>query len=134
MDPFSLITLIAIGVLGTALIVSIIVAFVRRFQSNARDRAAREVVNRAGGDCAILNAFTITRAGNLINDMLRGFTANRDERAILAILECADCNRLREIIREIGDGSLDRGTRRLKRNLQGDEDKRLDVLLANCGI
>ena len=80
----------------------------------------------------------ISSAILLLENLLKGNTGNADENAIIRLLSIAsnrnDCARVLEMIRGVGDGDLDDGRKRLKRNLQGPQDDQLDQIFEDCGL
>lgn len=87
------------------------------------DNMAREVVARWGkGEADYI--LSVERKILLIREMLKGFTGDDDENAILALLRGATATELSRIMSEIGKGTLDSA-------FQGAEQKGLDELVKN---
>jgi hypothetical protein len=87
------------------------------------DNKAREVVRRwqTGNALYILPP---RRKVLLIREMLTGFTSKADERGILALLSGSTETEFAEILRSVG-------IEELRSNMEGDERKQLDTIVAN---
>lgn len=88
------------------------------------DRARDEVNSRT---CSELRELSNRDLVRLINRMLDGATLDDDENSILRILECLPCERVTEIVQEVGRG-------RLLADLDGEEWDRLMIRLQECGL
>lgn len=89
------------------------------------DNRAREAVNSR--TCSELRALSNRGLARLINRMLDGATLDDDENAILRILNCLPCERVTEIVQDVGRG-------RLLRDFDGEEWDRLMIRLQECGL
>lgn len=89
------------------------------------DDATRILVNSLS--CSEINQLTDGEIIALYNNMAEGATYDDDENAILKILYCLSCERLKEIIKTIGQSNIEG-------EFDGVQFDQLRVLFANCGI
>jgi hypothetical protein len=89
------------------------------------DDEARDWVNkRSCGEIATASNKTLR---GQIERMMSGFTGDADENAILRILNCLPCDRVRDIVNEIGPGEL-------LDEFQGAEWDRIIIRYQECGL
>jgi hypothetical protein len=89
------------------------------------DDASRTFIQDSS--CDTLNDLTNVNIVGLINNMLAGTTGNPDEEAILKILECLPCERLRDVVNRLG-------VENLISNFGGSQKNDLINRLSNCDI
>lgn len=91
------------------------------------DDASRLFVKRA--DCVKINSLSLEDIRSLILNLFSGYTGDEDENAILKILGCLNCEKVRELVtmRRVRVGNfLD--------EFQGGQERRLIILFEECGI
>ncbi len=93
--------------------------------ANWSDDASRHFVNT--NTCHHLNQLSNIQIRDLINNMLTGWTGNKDEKSILRLIGCLDCTRRATIVRMVGKDDI------LKK-FQGDEKKKLKTMFKDCEI
>ena len=118
-----IIVAIAVIVIAIAVIVGKLIG--AWAESWEKDDRARDMVKSSS--CEELRNRSDVSLRGLIVDMLEGFTGDADEKAILRILYCLPCDRVRRLVNEIGRG-------RLLDDIDGAEWDRLMIRLRECGL
>jgi hypothetical protein len=80
-------------------------------------------------DCATLSNLTPMQINQLITNLFRGDTGNRDERAILSVIHCLTCGQIAELVTLPGTSVAD-----FQRNIQGSEWQQLRSRFEMCDI
>jgi hypothetical protein len=117
--------IVAIAIVVVLLVVIVAGAIGDWIDWLSEDDKARDVVNSS--TCEEINRRSDSSLRVLIVDMLDGFTGDADEKAILRILDCLPCDRVRRLVGDIGLGwFLD--------DIDGAEWDRLMIRLRECGL